>query len=97
MGELEFKIEKRPKSILFFKISIDQDKNTLKSLRDDFKLQLDHTQIVQHFSGGIGAVFDFQLEDAQGGIDLDKIVDRIFSEGKVTTGNGFKRGNVWDD
>jgi hypothetical protein len=80
MGEIEFKLEKRPKPILFFKIHLNQEKQSLSCL-SDIKLKLEHSQIIQHMSG-VGTVYEFDLgaaDDKEAPIDLNVIVDKLFS------------------
>ena len=76
MGELEFKIEKRPKLILYFKISLNEGRGKIRNM-SDFKIRLDYTQIIQHFTN-IGPVFEKQLEGEE--IDLDQIIDILLEE-----------------
>ena len=46
MGELEFKIEKRPKPIIYFKIYLDDLEERRLHSMSDIKLKIEHTQLI---------------------------------------------------
>ena len=91
MGELEFKVEKRPKPLIYVKIHIDQEQRQIRTM-SDIKVKLEHTQIIQHIAG-LGPAFEIPIGGEA--IDLDAIVATLLENdmnGPMSAGNQVEDG-----
>ncbi|CDW89894.1 UNKNOWN [Stylonychia lemnae] len=76
VGELELRLEKRPRNIIFVKIAIDQEERRIQRM-SDIVVTVEHTQVIHHIAGQ-SPMEEYRLQGE--GIDFDQLVNLLIGE-----------------